>query len=241
MQETKRRGWILTVIAGFLAVVTGFFFFSYLNRLERMIGDTVAVVVAAEDIPARTVLTPDLLDTLEIPRQFAHDSYVFNANDVRDYVVIANIQAGQIIQKNMIDANAGLRPGFRAVALAADQVSSVGGNIRPGNRVDVVVSYVDGAEQGQTAVLLENIEVLAVNSLLPSGSEALPGTVATSRFLPSGQMIKDAVVTLALTPEDAAQLIYMTNFGTDVRLVIRRLDEPDARPVAPVTIDDFAP
>lgn len=241
MQETKKRGWILTGIAGFLAVITGFLFFNYLNRLEQIIGDTVLVVVAAQDIDARTLLTPDLLSMTEIPRKYVHDSYIFNPADLEDYVAITNIQAGQIVQKNMIDANAGLQPGFRAVALAADQVSSVGGNVRPGNRVDVVVSFVDANETGQTLILMKNVEVLAVNTLLPSGSDGLPGSIAASRFLPGGQMIKDAVITLALPPEEAARLVYMTVFGEDVRLVIRRLDEPESRPVSPVTLEDFVP
>lgn len=241
MQETKKRGWILTGIAGFLAVITGFLFFNYLNRLEQIIGDTVLVVVAAQDIDARTLFTPDLLTMTEIPRKYVHDSYIFNPVDLQDYVAITNIQAGQIVQKNMIDANAGLQPGFRAVALAADQVSSVGGNVRPGNRVDVVVSFVDANDAGQTLILMKNVEVLAVNTLLPSGSDALPGSIAASRFLPGGQMIKDAVITLALPPEEAARLVYMTVFGEDVRLVIRRLDEPESRPVSPVTLQDFVP
>lgn len=242
MQETKRRGWVLTAVALVFALITGFIFFAYLNNLERTIGDRVTVMAAASDIPARTLITPAMLEEIEIPRRFVHGSYFFNMADLAvGYVGITDIEEGQIIQRNMIDANAGLEPGFRAVALAVDQVGSVGGNVQPGNLVDVVVSYVNIDEQGETILLLESVKVLAVNSLLPSGSDGLPGPVASNRFLPSGQMIKDAVVTLSLPPQQAAELIYMSNFGTDVRLVIRRLDEPESRPVAPITNEDFAP
>lgn len=242
MKETRRRGWILTAVAILFAVITGFIFFAYLNSLERQIGDLVSVVVAAEDIPARTTLTTDLLEVTEIPRQFVHDSYFLNISDLSiGFVSIADIESGQIIQRNMIDANAGLEPGLRAVSLAVDQVGSVGGNVRPGNLVDIVVSFVDGNDQGQTIVLFEQVKVLTVNSLLPSGNDAVPGVVGTNRFLPDGQLIKDGVVTLAMLPEDAAQLIYMSNFGDDVRLIIRRLDEPESPPVAPISIEDFAP
>jgi pilus assembly protein CpaB len=180
-----------------------------------------------------------MLELQEIPRRFVHDSYFFNLSDLAiGYVTIADVEQGQIIQRNMVDANAGLEPGYRAVAVATDQVASVGANVRPGNRVDVLVSYDDG-QQTQTIILLEDIEVLAVNSLLPSGGSDLPGGASPNRFLPTGQMIKDSVVTLALVPEDAARLTYMSNFGAEVRLMIRRLDEAESRPVEPVTQDDF--
>lgn len=242
MQEKRRRGWVLTAAAIFFALIAGFLFFNYLNILERTIGDRVSVIVAADGIPARTLITLDMLAEEELPKSFVHDSYFFSVTDLAiGFVASTDIEPGQIIQRNMVDANAGLEPGLRAVSLNTDQVSSVGGNVRPGNRVDVVVSFVGESEVGQTQVLLEDVKVIAVNNLLPSGNDALPGGVSANRFLPDGGLVKDSVVTLALTPADAAELIYMTNFGLDVRLIIRRLDEPESRPVAPITIDDFAP
>lgn len=241
MQETRRRGLYLTIAAIVMALITGFLFFVYLNSLERVIGDRINIVVAAIDIPARTLITPDMLTEMEIPRQFVHDSYYFNPQDVTiGFVTTTDIEEGQPVQRNMIDANAGLEPGFRAISLAVDQVGSVGGNVRPGNRVDIIVSYVDTGEQALTQMLLEDVRVLAVNSLLPAGSET-PGGIGPSRFLPDGQLIKDAIVTLSLTPDDAALLAYMASFGNNVQLVIRRLDETERSPIDPVTLDDFTP
>ena len=241
MQETRRRGLYLTLVAIIMALVTGFFFFVYLNSLERVIGDRINIVVAAVDIPARTLITPDMLTETELPRQFVHDSYYFNPQDLAlGFVTITDIEEGQPVQRNMIDANAGLEPGFRAISLAVDQVGSVGGNVRPGNRVDIIVSYVDQGEQALTRILLEDVRVLAVNSLLPSGSDT-PGGIGPSRFLPDGQLIKDAVITLALNPDDASRLAYMASFGSNVQLAIRRLDETDRSAVDPVGLDDFGP
>lgn len=230
----------MTIVAIVLAFITGSLFFSYLNRLERIIGDQVTVVAAAESIPARTQISPEMLTVQEIPRNFVHDSYFFNPQDLTiGYVALADIEEGQIIQRNLLDANAGLEPGFRAVALNTDLVSSVGGNVRPGNRVDVIVSYMNEENNPRTEVLLEDVKVLAVNNLLPSGDEAVPGIVGANRFLPSGQLIKDGVVTLSLRPDDSTRLVFMSNFGAEIRLVIRRLDELDSRPVDPVTMDEF--
>lgn len=242
MQQVKRSGRILTAIAFVIAVIFGILAFTYFNNLERAIGDVVPVVVALQDIPARTLIRSDLVEEVEIPRKFVHDSYFFSVQDLAiGYVAMVDIQAGQIIQRNMVDANAGLDPGFRAVAIAADQVANVGGNVRPGNRVDVVVSFGETESTNQqTRVLLQDVKVLAVNSLLPAGGEDLPSGIGTNRFLPTGQLIKDSIITLALKPEDAIRLTYVANFGSEVRLMIRRLDEPaDSRPVEPVRQEDI--
>lgn len=239
MQNTKRRGWVLTAVAIVVAAVAGLLLLNYLGTLESAIGDLVPVIVAAEPIPARTLISADLVEEQLIPRKFVHDSYFFSVQDlVVGYAAVVDIDQGQVIQRNMVDANAGLEPGYRAVSLAADQVASVGGNVRPGNRVDVLASFGD-EEQAKSIVLFEDVQVLAVNSLLPSVGIDTPVDISANRFLPTGELIKDAVVTLALKPEEALQLTYMANFGKEVRLIIRRLDEPESRPVAPVTQDDF--
>ena len=56
-------------------------------------------------------------------------------------------------------------------------------------------------------------------------SVARPERPGPARFMPSGQLMDEATVTLALSLEDAVKLTYMANFGQEVRLVIRRYEE----------------
>lgn len=236
MRETKRKGLTLLFIAVGLAVLTFFLLFIYLSRLEQEIGEQQRVVVAATDIPARSLLTADLLRIKQVPRKYVHDASILSINDViSNTVALVDISEGQILQRNMLDTNAGLQPQMRAVAVAVDQVTSVGGNVRPGNRVDILVSYQNTEGQGRTEVLLQDIEILAVNSLLPKG----PDVIAPNRFLPTGEILKDATVTLSLNLEDAQKLTYMANFGKEIRLVIRRPDETGIQQLNPVTTESF--
>jgi hypothetical protein len=46
-------------------------------------------------------------------------------------------------------------------------------------------------------------------------------------------------VTLALTAEQALKLAWMENFGKEIRLMIRRLDEKEVPPLVPVTVGSF--
>lgn len=237
MQESKRRGRLFVALSAILALVVAGLLYQQQSTLERTIGDLDRVVIASKAIPARTSITADMLTTIEIPHSIVHNSYVLNATDALDFVAITDIEEGQIIQRNMLDQNYGLQPGYRAVSIATDRVGSIGGNVRPLNRVDIIVSYIDDNDVNRTSLFLEDVLVIGVNSLLQDSN--LPAGLNGNRFLPDGRMIRDAIVTLSLPPDDAAKLVYMDNFGSDIRLVARRLDEPESPPVDTITLDIF--
>lgn len=224
------------VIAVALAGITGCFLFGYLQELERRVGDTIEVVAASQDIPARTLITPEMLAIKTIPQRYFLESYILNPSDIIGWVTLVNAREGNYMLREMVDQNAGLGPSERAVSIAVNQVTSVGGNVRPGNRVDVIVSYEDEEGYGVTEMLLQDVEVLAVSSLLPPVEE---GGLGPSRFLPTGELMSDATVTFALDPQQAMQLTYMSNFAKEVRLMIRRLDERETPPLEPVTPRTF--
>jgi len=236
MDIWRRRGTIFIVVAIALAAVSGCLLFAYLQELENRIGETVEVVAASQDIPARTLITPELLAMQTIPQRYFLESYILNPADVVGWITLVDIRDAHYLLREMLDQNAGLGPGERAVSIAVNQVTSVGGNVRPGNRVDVLVSYEDEAGSGTTLMLLQDVEALAVSTLLPS---AEAGGQGPTRFLPTGQLASDATVTLALTPQQAMQLTYMSNFAAEVRLMIRRLDERETPPLQPVSPRTF--
>ncbi len=236
MEAWRRRGIAFMTLALALAAISGCLVFGYLQELEKRIGETVEVVAASQDVPARTLITPELLTMETIPQRYFLESYVLNPADVIGWITLVDIRAGHYLSREMLDQNAGLGPGERAVSIAVNQVTSVGGNVRPGNRVDVLVSYEDETGSGTTVMLLQDIEVLAVSTLLPSAEE---GGLGATRFLPTGELASDATVTLALTPQEAMQLTYMSNFAAEVRLMIRRLDEQEMPPLEPVSPRTF--
>jgi Flp pilus assembly protein CpaB len=221
----------------------------------------VNVVVAKRAIPARTLLRADLLELKPIPKSLLSPNYVLDPADVlRDTVALVDLQPGDILQRSFLDRNAGLKPGMRAVSIGVNRISSVGGTIRAGNRVDVVVSYQEtgfGSQTQKTELLFQDIEVLGVSVLSPKSSSSSTTAVAPigssgasqqelpvedlppARFSATGDLMNDATVTLALTAEQALKLTWIGNFGKEIRLMIRRLDEKEVPPAAPVTIGSF--
>ncbi len=255
METTRRRGILFLAIAGALALLAGVVVVSYLNDIARQAGETVEVVVAKKAIPARTLITADLLELKPIPKKLLRQSYVLNPQDIlRDTVALVDLQPGDILQRSFLDRNAGLKPGMRAVSIGVNRVSGVGGTIRAGNRVDVIVSFKEGgfAEASQkTRVLFQDVEVLGVSMLNPKTTQTTSlvttektGEQATeeippARFSATGDLLNEATVTLALPLADTLQLVWMENFGEEIRLVIRRLDEKEIPPAAPVTVNSF--
>src|SRR5699024_7896809 len=91
-------------------------------------------------------------------------------------VLRRNIRAGEILATAHLEAVNRLAravpSGFRAFAIKIDDVSAVGGMMKPGDLVDVVVHFRNGMDKQPTAMfLLNSIEVLAVWGELPEQHE----------------------------------------------------------------------
>ena len=146
--------------------------------------------------------------------------------------------------------------GHRGIGVAVDEVSTFGGLVVPGDRVDVVVTFkekesadANAREFARVETLMQNVLVLAreqtdiqrVNPLVgeaeATGDDAGAAgeDVTTSEefaqrpedFDPEGSV---GVVTLALTPYDVQQLVMAMDLG-EVTLVLRQFGEDTVVPI----------
>jgi Flp pilus assembly protein CpaB len=240
----RRRGWLFSISAVVIAIIAGIGHFIYLNNLERQIGHRVPVVVAATTISARTVFSEEMLKVIELPESSlpeAPDRPFIDPGELLDgnTTALINIMPGQQIQPNMVSSNL-IKPGYRAVSIAVDPVTSTGGSVRTGNYVDIVRSFVDAQECSTTEFLLQNVLVLDVNTdaLAPDLGGGIP-------FLPNSaegeiELTPTIIVTLELDQEDALKLIHAENFAAELRLIVRRVDEMGEPAIAPVHNDGCA-
>ncbi|MGI9253708.1 MAG: Flp pilus assembly protein CpaB, partial [Thermomicrobiales bacterium] len=109
--------------------------------------ETVPVVVAARDIPADTLLTEADVEVDQIPAKGRHPRALTDPAQAVGNVTNADLLLGEpILDSRLVmpedaEPNTFARdvpPGFRAVALSADEIKLVGGLVQPGDRVDVV-------------------------------------------------------------------------------------------------------
>ena len=175
---------------------------------------TKTLVVARAELPLGSVINADDVTVLEFPTQGYPQGGFENIEDVIDRSVtqpiLANepVTVGRVTEKG---AGFGLAPlipeGFRAVAIAVNQVSGVSGFILPGSRVDVLLSAIPtGGIDRLTTTVLENVTVLS------TGQKQQPSA--------NGQAENVPVINMLLTPEDAELLTLATQEGR-IQLVLR--------------------
>jgi pilus assembly protein CpaB len=116
--------------------------------------------------------------------------------------------------------------GMRAVTVALDAISGVGGFVYPGDRVDVLVTFQQG-EVAVTKMILQNVEVLAMNELTRRPASQQQGatqvsdqgtTTAEGEGEPETIQVKSA--TLSVSP-DEAQSLLLSAFKGAVHLALR--------------------
>jgi len=198
----------------------------------------VQVVAAAADLPEGQQLDRSHLQMMTVPERFVQPYATSSPEDVVGKVTIAPIAAGEQILSNKLrradEVPAGstlssLTPkGKRAVTIAVDTLAGVGGFIRPGDLIDVLLSLqvpTPGQSQpGQvTLTLFQDVPVLAIDrETKPVPAKEPEGT--TKQAPPPQQPQQQFMVTLALTPQETAFLLFARDQGR-IQLSLRPRQE----------------
>ncbi|MHB0976860.1 MAG: Flp pilus assembly protein CpaB [Candidatus Aquicultorales bacterium] len=191
---------ICGVLAGLLALV-------YLagGRSEPELGK---VIVALQDIPKGQRITPGMIGVeyagAKIAREgFSSDKAVVNR------VAGSTIFAGEpILSARIGSSDKGseiahvIDDGNVAIAVSADLAASVGGAIRPGDRVDIFVTTVqDERGPGKTKLLFEDVKVLAM------GGDGFD-TEQDDGFIATKTAIGEGTIVIELTQDQANDATY---------------------------------
>lgn len=148
-------------------------------------GTTVPVVVAAQDIAAGTQLTEEMLTVRSLdPTNVLTGAYSVPDEVVGETTIVPVIAGEQVINAKVAGegsvATLGENPplslvvpeGQRAVSVPIDNVAAVGGLVRPGDSVDLVLSLFvevnddEGEELGTNLVaktVMQNVKLLALD------------------------------------------------------------------------------
>jgi pilus assembly protein CpaB len=132
---------------------------------------TVDVVVAAADLPVRTLITPEMLATRAYPAQLAPSGSLTGTVEVVGQTTATAIYRGQPIVRAQLGApgraaSAAIERGKVLVAFPTGDPLTAAGLINVGDHVDILASVLQGggenAKVSQTT--LQNLEVLDVLS-----------------------------------------------------------------------------
>lgn len=213
MDRTSKR---LLLFALLLAVLVGLGVYRFLSGLEKMSVTqyTEEVVVAIKDIPARSTISVDMVRLERVPVGMRHDKAALQVTQVIGQVTTQPIVANEQVLTTRLYSSAQqsglayqLESGYRAVSIGINQRIAVAYQVRPGDFVDVVVSYEQSNQnrEPQSVIMLQNIQVLAVGSELRVGANASNSA---------------ETITLAVHPDQAERLVWAEDYGK-IRLVLR--------------------
>jgi len=221
---------LLTIlVAGGLCLVVVFATRSFLTNAQQTAAvappveapETTQILVAKRDLPIGTLLSAEDVELLDWPESALNPAYVQDGDTSGLYegtVVRALLTAGEPITRSSLVKQgergflaAVLAPGMRAVTVNLTPVSSVGGFLFPGDRVDVILTHDLERDNGDSNIIsetiLQNVRVLAVDQRTDSTEQ----DVAVRR-----------TATLEVTPRMAEKFALLERVG-ELSLSLRGL------------------
>lgn len=232
---------ILALVSAVVLATLLYIFLSALRSSSET--ETVTVLTAAADIPANIPITANMLQQTELPKEAVLSNAISASSEVVGTVSRTEIYQGeQILSSKLVAVGEGdnetlaytIEPGMRAITIAVDATSGLSNMIAPGNHVDIIGDFLTEKtdtnsktqKQSYTVMVLENIEVLAVDNILSKDQQQDSETAAYQ------------TITLQVTPEQAMKL-SMAQFEGELRAILRSpLDETD-KGLRSITLDDI--
>ncbi|HEY1076544.1 MAG TPA: Flp pilus assembly protein CpaB [Fontimonas sp.] len=241
---------VVSVLAAIVMVLLGFQFSRNFAEQAQKAQEQVSVqeakqtlaVVALRPLAAYEPIPRDAIAL--VPVSIVPPANYGSIDDVVDKVPLVDIDAGApVTQRYFREGNALVRvipPGHQAVSVEVNDVVAVGGFVRPGDIVDVLLFLRSGAGMSdpQSRVLLEGTRVLAYEERIIDRPEGIKSE--------DKQRARVRTAVLAVPEKDTTKLMLGASIG-ELRLALRgQAPVTDvaaadaAAPAAPATPDPAA-
>jgi len=249
MRNRISGGKAVLLLALFLGLVSAVLVYAYLSQAggkeTAASGETKEVLVAKEDIPVATRITDSMVELKAIPVEAVHPNSFPSTEGVVGNMARYPIAAGeQVLSDRVAASSVALREGEelplpyivaegkRAVSVSTSALIGVGGLMRPGDYVDVIltVKLSNGDQIGR--IILQNLEVLALDQEMEKVAPKVEGDTEAQTAAAEGETKPEAVtVTLAVAPVEGEVLTVAEecagNFGGRLALALRPFGEHD--------------
>jgi Flp pilus assembly protein CpaB len=159
-KDTNRRGKFVIIVGVVLAIVAGGAAFYLIQQAQQTAGQgeatLVDVVVAAQNIPARTPIQPGAVELKKVPLdEETQVGIVTKAEDLTGKVLAISVAKGQPIYSNMLADTTGksgisiLEPdetvapdseAWRAISITIPDERAVAGILTPGQTIDIFMT-----------------------------------------------------------------------------------------------------
>jgi pilus assembly protein CpaB len=194
--------------------------------------ETVSIAVAAVDLAWGKQLAGEDLKWERYLKDSLPPGCFWTPEKVEGRVLVFPIKANEPVLESRLAPTsvetggiaAIVEPGKRAIAVKGNKVIGLSGLIRPGNRVDVLVTLKEPGEKGEvTKLVLQSIPVLATGQELKEGGK--------------GEASPVDVYTLEVTPEEGEKLTLADAEGK-LQLALRNATDTETVLTRGATVKD---
>lgn len=231
-------------IALVLSLVTALLVYVYVNKATvkpAVVQETSTVYVAAVTLPPKHKIVETDIKQIEIPGNMVNNRAVLDKAAILDKRVTDTVVEGeQIVLDRLADGkNDSLSfkvpEGMRAVSINVNEQTAVSNLIRPGDFIDIIVSFDKEEVEKQdsktvypriTKMTIQNVEILAFGQSMSSNE----GTGAEA----------PSIVTLAVSPQDAEKLVYISEYAV-LRFALRGTDDKEIVNTPGILREDTVP
>jgi pilus assembly protein CpaB len=218
----------LAVVCGALAALAGYGVLALKENEINELNRPVKVVLAARYIAPGSQITADMLKEGELPAKFVTAAIGRSFKSITGFIALVPFVENEPILINKISQKAqqlssSVPTGLRAIAVPVDETSSCGYMIKPGDRVDVLLTYDKSADKKVnivTSTILQCVQVIAVGQGFENGESSK----------------KYSSVSLAVSPQEAQMLAFAGERGR-FTLILRPAGELDKGKTADMTYD----
>jgi pilus assembly protein CpaB len=222
MDQKRKQILFGAVLAGIAVVMTQLYIQSEVERWKPK--DVIDVIIASKPIQAGTVLSPSLVKSTSVPKNYAPISAITTsqieqffgqnlAQDIipGDYILEGSFTVRRSVAEYLSEQIQG--DGARAVTIPVTETSSLAGSIRTGDLVDVVYNFQAPETTSQmTTLLLQNVLVVSTGEYLAEEIES------------GNQNRGYNTITLQLNVSDALRVKYAQKNGSIDLLLRKRSD-----------------
>lgn len=155
-----------------------------------------------------------------VPAATTPEGAVTDLGDFRGKVAGVDLQPGeQLLASRLVDPAAIEEPGtvpvpkgMREVTFTLGPDRVVGGQLRAGDRIGMIVTFTEGDDGGRSTLEFPNMLVTAVQGApaAPAAEEGAETAANPAPPVPAGSLL----VTVAVTASDAEKVVYANEFGS---------------------------
>ncbi|MFR9727256.1 Flp pilus assembly protein CpaB [Streptomyces sp. MS19] len=215
MNARQRRGTLLLIFSGLLALGAFAGVVAVVNDVESRVGPERTAYELAADIEPYEEVTADQLREVSMPERYISPTTVTDLDQIDGQVAVGPLSEGSLLQTDMLSDRPELDPGQQEIAVMIDASTGVAGKIYPGATINMYAAYRvegsggDGNGDGEYEIvqlMVDNAEVIEVGDLTEVEDD--DGTA-------------DAVpITFALDNTDAQRVTFAEAFAEQVRLAL---------------------